>query len=107
MFKFVTSNLERKEEILNEIDALQKELQQLREPKNRASMARARVQSYGEGEKPSKCCCKLEKRNAVSKIISFLDIKGEMVRDHKKILAAQKSYYQNLYTKCPHLDTEE
>ena len=49
-----TSNLERKEEIFNEIDALQKELQQLREPKIRASMARARVQSYEEGEKPSK-----------------------------------------------------
>ena len=100
-----TSNLERKEEIFNEIDALQKELQQLREPKIRASMARARVQSYEEGEKPSKYFCNLEKRNAVNKIISCLDIKGEMVTDHKKILAAQKSYYQNLYTKCPHSQT--
>ena len=34
-----TSNLERKEKLLNEIDALQKELQQLWEPKIRASMA--------------------------------------------------------------------
>ena len=102
-----TSNLERKEEILNEIDALQKELQQLREPKIRASMARARVQSYEEGEKPSKYFCNLEKRNAVNKIISCLDIKGEMVTDHKKILAAQQSYYQNLYTKCPHLEDSQ
>ena len=30
-----------------------------------------------------------------------------MVTDHKKILAAQKSYYQNLYTKCPHLDDSQ
>ena len=102
-----TSNLERKEEILNEIDALQKELQQLREPKIRASMARARVQSYEEGEKPSKYFCNLEKRNAVNKIISCLDIKGEMVTDHKKILAAQQSYYQNLCTKCPHLEDSQ
>ena len=102
-----TSNLERKEEILNEIDALQKELQQLREPKIRASMARARVQSYEESEKPSKYFCNLEKRNAVNKIISCLDIKGEMVTDHKKILAAQQSYYQNLYTKCPHLEDSQ
>ena len=87
-----TSNIERKEETLNEIDALQKELQQLWEPKIRASMARARVQSYEEGEKPSKYFCNLEGRNVVNKILSCLDIKWEMVTDHKKILAAQKNY---------------
>ena len=30
-----------------------------------------------------------------------------MVTDHKKILAAQKSYYPNLYTKWPHLEDSQ
>ena len=87
------------------IETIHKELQLLREPKIRASMARARVQSYEEGEKPSKYFCNLEKRNAVNKTISCLEVNGKILTEQNDILSAQKTFYHSLYTTSKHLDS--
>ena len=85
-------------DIANEIDNIKKQLQLIREPKIKASMLRARVEIYEEGEKPSKYFCNLEKRNYINKTISKLQCNNNMITDPKCILKEQKNFYQNLYT---------
>ena len=73
-------------------------LRELREEKVKGIIMRAKVKWKVEGEKSSKYFCNLEKRHYIEKIISKIEVDGHEITDIQKILEAQKTYYENLYS---------
>ena len=74
------------------------EMNKIRETKIRGIMLRSKVQWYEMGEKPTKYFCNIEKRNYVRKLITKLDVQGNIVYKFIDILHEQKKFYENLYS---------
>jgi len=86
------------EEIGKKIAGKQKELEELRIPKVKLAMKRCKAQYYEEGEKPSKFFFELEKKNYISKLITRLEVDGDIIENPSEILDKQRSYYKDLYS---------
>ena len=61
-------------------------------------MLRARVQYYEEGEKPSKYFCNLEKHNFSNKLVSRLNVNGNIIQNQGDIINEVRAYYKKLYS---------
>ena len=82
-----------------EIDTKTAELNSLIDKKIDGYILRSKAQVVEEGEKNSKYFASLEKKKAENKIISRLEVKGNIITDQKDILTEEKSYYENLFSK--------
>ena len=101
-------NITLQNELGNQLAEKQQELQTVRLPKIMAAMKRCKSQYYEEGEKPSKLFFDLERKNYISKLITRLEINGEMIENPSDILQEQKSFYKDLYsTKSKQNDSSE
>jgi len=86
------------EELNKQIQEKQIEIENLRRPKIKALMRRARAEYYEEGEKPTKFFMDLERKNYTNKLITKLNVDDRVVEDPKEILEEQKKYYETLYS---------
>ena len=84
--------------IETDLSKLKKELEILRQPQIRAMMLRARVQYYEEGEKPSKYFCNLEKHKFSKKLVSRLNVNGNIIQNQGDIINEMRAYYKKLYS---------
>jgi len=91
-------NEERQRQLISQIEFEKGQLEEVRQPRIRAMMRRARAQFYEEGEKPSQFFLNLEKKNFLNKLISRLVVEDTVIEEPSDILKAQKEYYQNLYS---------
>ena len=82
----------------SDLEVLKERLVKLREPKLKAMILRARAQYYEQGERSHKLLLNLEKKNSISKVISRLNIKGQIIENQDRILKEMRNYYKNLYT---------
>jgi len=80
------------------LEKIRGELENIRLPRIKAIMLRARAQFYEEGEKPSNFFCNLEKRNYLNKLITNLRVDERVIDDPAEILKEQKNYYESLYS---------
>ena len=80
------------------LEELKIRLQELREYKIRGMMIRSKLNWLQHGEKPSHYFCKLEKRNFLSKRMSFLEKDdGSILYEQKEILNETMNFYKSLY----------
>ena len=84
--------------VSNQLEEKQKELEEIRLPKVKGTMLRAKSRYYEEGEKPTKYFCNLERRNYISKAINRLIVDDVEITDPSEILNQQKLFYKNLYS---------
>ena len=80
-------------------DRKKTELNSIIDKKINGYILRSKAQIVEEGEKSSKYFASLEKKKAENKIISRLEVKGNIITDQKEILVEEKSYYKNLFSK--------
>ena len=63
-------------------------------------VVRARAQWLGEGEKPSKFFCSLEKHNYIEKAIKCIQLdNGRKITDQKEILNETRNFYSSFFSK--------
>ena len=86
------------ESLNNKKDNLNQELESLRADRMQGVLVRSKSRWIEYGEKPSKYFCSLEKRNFVSKNITYLSIDGTDVREQNKILQNIQDFYSSLYS---------
>lgn len=82
---------------LDKVNNLKEELETIRMDKIKGMILRSKVQWLEEGEKPTKFFATLEKRNYTNKLISKLNINGNIVENEKTILQETEQFYCNLY----------
>ena len=94
-------------DINNEISATKSELEDIENIEAKGIIFRSKMQWSEEGEKNSKYFLSLEKRNYVNKLITQLDVDGEIISDPVSILSAEKTFYNDLYRdKCDCMSNE-
>ena len=84
--------------VREQLERKQKELEDIRLPKVKGTMLRAKSRYYEEGEKPTKYFCNLERRNYISKAINRLIVNDIEITNPAEILNQQNLYYKNLYS---------
>ena len=82
--------------IETDLSKLKKELEILRQPQIRVMMLRARVQYYEEGGKPY--FCNLKKDSFSKKLVSRLNINGNIIQNQGDIINEMRAYYKKLYS---------
>ena len=91
-------DIDRINQLKHDIDLKKTELDKLTETKLNGQIIRLKAQIVEHGEK-SKYFASLEKKKSESKIISRLNVNGNIITDKREILSEQKHYYENLYKK--------
>lgn len=93
-------------QLYEEINVIEKQLQENRENKIRGMVARAKAKWQAEGEKSSRYFCNLEKRHYVEKLIpKLISDDNSEITDLKSIISEQVKFYKKLYsTSSPTLD---
>ena len=86
------------EDIMCEYKNIKSELELIEKHKARGIIMRSKCQWTEEGEKNTSYFLRLEKQNFCNKLITQLNVDGDIIRDPKQILSAQKNYYNDLYT---------
>ena len=74
------------------------ELEQIEKHEAYGYILRAKSLWTEDGEKNSKFFLNLEKKNYCNKLITSLEVDGNIIKDQKNIAQAQKNFYQNLYS---------
>ena len=82
---------------MNFTSVLQERIEKLYEEKVEGIIVRSRARWHEHGEKNSKYFFNLEKRNHIKKHIRKLRMSGVITTDPFEILAAGKTFYENLY----------
>ena len=78
---------------------LKEEIEKIEEIETKGAILRSKIRWSEAGEKNTKYFLNLERRNAVNKHISQLQLEnGDVTSDPKVILNEQKIYYQKLYS---------
>lgn len=83
-----------KEEYFN----LKSELEGIEKHETMGAIIRAKAKWVEDGEKNTKYFMNLEKKNYTNKVISQLNINGDIITDSNAILKAQYNFYNTLYT---------
>ena len=83
------------------------ELNNLIYEKTQGIIMRSKVKWVEEGESGTKYFFNLEKRNAVKKTITKLNIDGQSISDPKQILEEEYKFYSNLYAKNNQYNIEQ
>ncbi len=73
------------------------ELEQIEKHETQGNILRTKIRWTEDGEKNSKLFLNLEKKNYCNKLITSLEVYGNLIKDHNNITKAQKHFYQNLY----------
>ena len=92
-----TTDIVETDQIKQNINTKKSELDKLTENKQNGHIIRSKAQIVEHGEKNSKYFASLEKKKSESKIISRLNINGDISTDKREILSEQKKFYENLY----------
>ena len=59
---------------------------------------KSHIQYYEEGEKSSKFFFNLEKRNYINKVITKVNLEGNIVSEPNLVIKEMRKYYKNLYS---------
>ena len=73
------------------------QLEHILEEKNKGVILRSKIRWAEEGEKSTKYFFNLEKRNALNKYISQLQVDNQIINNPKDILNAEYNYFANLH----------
>ncbi len=80
-------------------ESLKAELEKVTEFETNGAILRSRVEWAEAGEKNTKYFLNLEKKNAIDKLITQLELSdGTLISDPKAILEEEKRFYVNLYS---------
>ena len=77
---------------------MKEELENIRSETINGAVLRSKVQSFEEGETPTKYFSGLKKRNYINKRINNINTSKTTVRNTSGILKELKAYYEQLYT---------
>lgn len=82
-----------------EVASIKRELAEIKIQQANAIIFRAKARWAMAGEKPSAYFLGLEKKQRKTNVITAIrDDQGNIITEHKDILAAQKSFFENIYT---------
>ena len=95
--ELLNSNISEATELFIELEKYKSELQKHREKVLEGVITRSRTRWYGEGEKPTRYFCNLEKRNYINKTIKEIDVEGRRIRSQAEIIDEQKKFYEKMY----------
>ena len=84
--------------IESDLQLLKENLIKLREPKLKAMVLRSKIQYYEQGERFYKFFSNLERKNSSSKVISRLNVKGQIIENQNQILGEMRKFYKDLYS---------
>ena len=84
--------------LVNEINRIKNKIDSMAMEKAEASIFRSKARWIREGEKNSKYFLSLEKKRYLTKNMTQLIVKGELINDQSKLLEAQRNFYESLYT---------
>ena len=84
--------------IESDLQLLKENLIKLREPKLKAMVLRSKIQYYEQGERSYKFFSNLERKNSSSKVISRLNVKGQIIENQNQILGEMRKFYKDLYS---------
>jgi len=94
----LNSNIsEATDELFIKLEKYKSELQKHREKTLEGVITRSRTRWYGEGEKPTRYFCNLEKRNYVNKTIKEIEVEGRRINSQTEIIEEQRKFYEKLY----------
>ena len=85
-------------ETIERIKNLKDDLENICKDKIRGMIIRSKVQWLEEGEKPTNFFASLEKKNYTTKLISKLNIRGNIIQNQNSILNETANFYKDLYT---------
>ncbi len=96
---------EQRPEIIDQYNITKKELTDIEIHEANGSIFRSKAKWSEDGEKNSKFFMNLEKRNFVNKLITQLEVDGNIITDPSEILKEEKRFYEKLYKE--NLDTHD
>ena len=82
----------------DEVETLEKEIQQIYNARAIGAQIRSRVTLIEENEKCSKYFVNLEKSRQSKKVLSSLKVDGETIHNNEEILMEEVNFYRKLYT---------
>ena len=104
--KLTRSNDQQESERLKQdLDDKLKELDTFIENILNGFITRSKAQIIEQNERNSKYFASLEKKKAESKIISRLNVKGNLITNQQSILSEEKKFYEKLYSKKEQTDS--
>ena len=98
-----TTNIEQFEKLKN----LNFDLENIRKDKIKGMILRSKIQWLEEGEKPTSFFASLEKKNYTTKLISKININGNIIQKQNVILKETAKFYNDLYKSKINLEHDQ